>query len=481
MSKILNIRNSLKRIKHYLFMHDFTCILFNNDSKIYSTLKTSDDFSTSHDEILKKIYSIRCSSITDFSKIETSINKLETLVNYDSSKVISVIVSDGYHTIDNDKTVEEIKNIFFKKFNYSIGIGNEFDSNLLSSMSEHFIIQNNSHLFDFLFNLNMITRIKIPKSTFFVSNKKYTIVEDQTMEEDKCHYRKTEKSEKNIKQTFMNQVMEDSNHVKKHFVFIIDISGSMDESIYDCLLTNDREDFIFYYDEFENDTLISCSEDDFQIFLENDSNHHVEIYKNYNLNYNPIDEVLYTCKSLYNVQKDDANRLEKLFKMNHNLYRNEKLKRFVNHKYNSLLTFAEKKMNTLLHETITITYMDSNIIPIHEVSNENICSICMTQTRNILFSCHHVACCFDCVLKLLEPLDPPSCPICRQNITWLRHIIYPNTNRLSCIQCNVNLSDIYQNPCNHILYCTKCCNVDDYKFCSICNKKIDVLTKIYFS
>ena len=63
MSKIYNIRHSLKRIKNYLMMHDFTCILFNNDSKIYSTLKTSDEFSTNHEEILKKIQSVRCSSI----------------------------------------------------------------------------------------------------------------------------------------------------------------------------------------------------------------------------------------------------------------------------------------------------------------------------------------------------------------------------------------------------------------------------------
>ena len=300
-------------------------------------------------------------------------------------------------------------------------------------------------------------------------------------EEDKRHLYKTEYSEKNMKYTFLNHLQEDSNIIKKHFVFIIDISGSMDDSIYDSLLTNDKEDFLFYYDRFDEDTIITSSEDDFQIFVENDSNYQVEIYKNYNQYYNPIDEILYTCKSLFNIHINDMNRLEKLFKMNHNLYRNENLKQFVKYKYNSLLSFAEKKMNTLLHENMTVTYMDSNIIPIHEVCNENICSICLINTKNILFSCHHVACCFDCVLKLLEPLETPSCPICRQNITWLRHIINPNVNNLSCIQCNVNLGDIYQNPCNHILYCIKCCNIEDYKYCTICNKKIDILTKIYFS
>lgn len=481
MSKIYNIRNSFRRIKNYLSIHDFTCILFNNESKIYSTLKTSDEFSTNHDEILQKILSIRCSSITDFAKIQTSMDKLETLVNYDSSNIISIIISDGYHTIENDKSVNEIKQIFFKKFNYSIGIGNDFDSNLLSEISENFIIQNNNHLFDFLFDVDTITKCKIPKSKFFVSNKKYNILSANDEEEDKRHLYKTEYSEKNMKYTFLNHLQEDSNIIKKHFVFIIDISGSMDDSIYDSLLTNDKEDFLFYYDRFDEDTIITSSEDDFQIFVENDSNHQVEIYKNYNQYYNPIDEILYTCKSLFNIHINDMNRLEKLFKMNHNLYRNENLKQFVKYKYNSLLSFAEKKMNTLLHENITVTYMDSNIIPIHEVCNENICSICLINTKNILFSCHHVACCFDCVLKLLEPLETPSCPICRQNITWLRHIINPNVNNLSCIQCNVNLGDIYQNPCNHILYCIKCCNIEDYKYCTICNKKIDILTKIYFS
>ena len=70
--------------------HDFTCIFFNNNSYLYTTLPNNDDF-MNHNDIFDKINNIRCSSITDFSKIEGSLEKLENMKDFSWQNTTSIL------------------------------------------------------------------------------------------------------------------------------------------------------------------------------------------------------------------------------------------------------------------------------------------------------------------------------------------------------------------------------------------------------
>ncbi len=479
MSKILNVRNSIKKIRENLQSHDFTCIFFNNNSSLYTTFQNNDDF-MNHNDIFDKINNIRCSSITDFSKIEGSLEKLENIKDFCWENTTSILISDGYHTMDNFRTVDYVKTKFENKFDYTIGIGNEFDSILLNHISKTFLTQNDNNLFKFLFPYEDFVHILIPKESFFVCNKNFeTISVDETMNLSETDVFSTSSNDFVEKKKFYNFKQNTSHESRHHYLFIIDISGSMDDSIYSCLL-HDEEELYFFYDKFDKDTMIQVKDPEVEIYFEKKSLP-CTIYQDYKIDtYHEYNEILVTCKSIFQMDTDPTiNKLEFLFKLNHNLYRQNNLKKFVEAKYNSILSPSEKRMNLLLNENLTVTYMDSNVKTITEISVENRCSICLSKPKNILFSCHHVACCFDCVLQLLEPYDIPSCPICRSNIEWIRYIKNYDSNNIACKKCKKNLGDVFQNPCSHIVYCSECCDSNEY--CAICDKKIERITKVHFS
>lgn len=486
MSKILNIRNSIKKIKIHLQSHDVSCMFFNNDCSLFTTLEQNvgepNNYFITHQELFKKIQSIRCSSITDFNKIAQCLEKLENIKSYDSSNTISIIVSDGHHTIDTEKNVEEIKDLLYDKFDYSIGIGTEFDSNLLSTVAKNFLGKNDNNLFNFLFHSLDNIKVEIPKNTFFVSSSKFT--EQMSSPDQISMAQSVETSLTCSKHSYTNLIF-DSNHERKHYLFIIDISGSMDDSIYSCLISSNRDENSFFYNKFTEDKVLLMESDEVDLYLSNDSNdanEDFEIYKKYNYSYNNIDEIFITCKTFFYLNPSSTQeKLEQLYLLNHNLYRDENLKNFVRSNYNSLLSYSERKMNNLLHERISHPIMDNRCVQINDIDFENRCSICLQNTKNILFSCHHVTCCFECVLKLLEPLEYPSCPICRERIMWLRHCIPYDSNNLSCKSCEINMGDLYQDGCNHILFCSQCCDINEYKLCNLCNRKINLITKVHFS
>jgi hypothetical protein len=486
MSKILNVRNSFQKIKRNLEQNNMSCIFFNNHSFLYTTLDScSPEYFMLHDDIFQKINTVRCSSITDFSKIETSLDHLEKIKNFSWDETTSILISDGYHTMDNFRSVDYVKEKFYKKFDYSIGIGNEFDSNLLEHIANTFSTQNDNNLFKFLFPYKDFVYIHIPKDTFFVTNKKFNILsmDDNDPLIEETDILKEERSEFVIKKTFHNLEKEKDKSKnlkpnKHHYLFIIDISGSMDDSIYSCLL-HDEQEFDFFYGNFHTNN---------QFIKVNDP--HVEIYfeaKKTELSWdstmNEMNEIVFTCKKLSNIESHtQVDKLRLLYKLNDHQYMIESLNKFVRAKYNSLLNPAEKRMNLLLHENLTINYMNTKkkIKSISDTPIENRCSICLSNPKNILFSCMHVACCFDCVLKLLEPYDIPSCPICRSTIDWIRYIYnYDTNNNPSCNKCKINLGDVFQNPCGHILYCSDCC--DSNENCHFCKKRIDCITKVNYS
>ena len=172
MSKIINVRNSIKKIKQNLELNELSCIFFNNNSYLYTSLE-DDHYYMSHDEIFDKINNIRCSSCTDFSKIETSLENLESINNFTWENTISILISDGHHTVDNFRSVDYVKEKFNKKFDYCIGIGHEFDSNLLNDISKSFLTSNDDNLFQFLFDYEDEIFVFIEKNKFFVTDKSF--------------------------------------------------------------------------------------------------------------------------------------------------------------------------------------------------------------------------------------------------------------------------------------------------------------------
>lgn len=486
MSKILNVRNSFKKIRTKLEFHDFSCIFFNNYSHLFTTLPDNKYF-MSHHGIFDKINTIRCSSITDFSKIEASLIELEGLEGYRGENIVSIIISDGYHTMDNFRSVDYVKDKFNKKFDYSIGIGHEFDSNLLQHISKKFLTKNDNNLFQFLFHYKEKIITLIPKNTFFVCNQKFEKNEEDGNEPEESSVFSSCSTRRTLQKTFSN-VMNDqyTKDQKMHFLFIIDTSGSMDDSIYSCLLPNEKKEYDFYYNVFEEDTYIQINHPEVDIYFENSpwmGNENTIMEEHLS------DKILATCKTFHcienHMEEDQKKKMEQLFQLYTRYTKDSEdptLNSFVKKKYHHLLTPAERRMNFLLHEKISSTSrFDSKLKKKNEFNIGNNCSICLSDVKEILFSCHHVVACFDCVLKLLEPFEAISCPICRSNIEWMRYIKTYDSNQFSCRGCNIYLGDLYQNPCSHVIYCSQCCDSNGYTSCDVCGHGIDLLTKIHFS
>jgi hypothetical protein len=481
MTKISNIRNSFKKIEKRLLDHDISCIFFNNHSTISTTIPNKDCTRT-HQEIFEQVRTVRCQSITDFSKIEECLQQIEHV--YNDSNTISIIISDGYHTNDetNGKTTDEIKQLFFKRFDYSLGIG-DFDSNLLQDISKECLEKKDNNLFHFLFNTSLFIKVKIPKDVFFVSDQKYTF--ESTENEDKPYTEiVSETWENDLKESLLDTKSDDSN-IKTdrfHYIFIIDNSGSMDDGLYSILLQpyfdQQAHEENFYYDKFHEDKNIIINQDQASIYMKYNDRFEFENVQQVGT----FSDIVNTCFSLYESESMSiTEKLDRLYTIKNFEYKNKILENFVKFKYETLLSNAERRYNSLLHESMTTrsSSITSSHTKMSDVELISSCSICMTKEKNILFSCSHVACCSDCVRIMLESIRIMKCPICRQSVKWIRKIYY-DTNFLTCRRCNVNLADCYQNPCEHTLYCVACCDSNEYKYCSICDRKIEVICKVHF-
>lgn len=495
MSKISKIQASLDRVKGYLYEQEVSFILFNNDSRILST-----KHGETHDNIFNAIKDIQCQGTTDFGSIK---DKLEIL---DSSNdtTVSIIVSDGYHTdmkFSIQNSVDMIKLSLHKKFDYSIGIGECFDEELLSAIGKVCIINNSNKTFDFLFRENDSNSFIIPKNIFFFTDTDYT---ETTTEEDVS----VDVLEESVSSFPYTRVTirngDNTRQQKKHYIFCIDYSGSMDDSFMHDDMINRDESNQYHFQKFIKDTKIQfpfIPKSGSNLYIENkDAKEKQEFQHTDKLlswatqqkissieSWEDMDTYI-ACKSLYLIEnmKEIKERNKCLYNLTNYNFNISKVKLFIKEKYKELLSPSERIMNILLHTPIDKIYMNNDkIIP--DSCLDNVCSICCINKIEILFSCNHALCCFQCALHLIERNDNSHliCPIDRIKCNWLRYICFRNNSDHSrlCLQCSVNLCDIYQNPCSHVLFCVDCCRsstLDDNYNCELCQEKIISNHKIIF-
>ena len=477
MSKIYNVRKAFQRIFNDLKEHEISCIFFNNDVKVMSTLDIP-EIHVDHSVIFQTIQNIRCSSITDFSKIIDGYNQLN--LEKSSLDVISVIISDGYHTLDNDTdiSVDEITSKLEKKFLYSIGLGTDYDAELLTTISSEFHSNQTENMFYFLekyFSHKEENFFIIEPDSFFVSfeefhpclhfqenESKNTLQNFPIIETDSFH--------KKIR--VCPYPSENSNSIsstpsvfeKKHFLFIVDISGSMDDSFHSRIMETFYNDIHIYY--YQNDSSLKkikfySRETDILLYQNSIDNNSLILSEN--------DEIVKTCKNLSDIERNkDIVQLYQLYQKN--TYQNQYLKKLVRKKYNMILSSDEKKLVVLLHNEIdNISTFFDNISD----KFDKTCSICYSRDRNILLSCFHIISCTECTLKIIQKINP-ICPFCRKKIKWVRFLKLLN----KCIKCSINIATYYQEPCGHLLFCSECFHPEET--CSICSTKITSYFPVHF-
>ena len=458
MSKIYNVRKAFQRIFNNLTHHNISCIFFNNDVKVMTTFEGS-DYKVDHSIILQTILNIRCASITDFSKIIDGLDKLN-IKDY-----ISVIISDGYHTIDNERgiTPSDISSQLSKKFDYSIGLGNDYDKNLLMDISNEFHDNQTETMLQFLnihLNKNENDFIILEPNTFFVCFQEYQMIDYEN--ECKNKYEPVEVGHNQETFEINNTAMLTENE-KKHFLFIIDISGSMDDTFHSRIMENFYNDVHIYYGHTEN----KCKKIKFY-----DSKSKILIEKNtVKQPYTDNDIIFNTCLEIYDIEKNPSLKMQRLYSLYQKDISNIILKKFIRKKYNQLLSVEEKKMVVLLHNEINSKSNNKEIY--HEY--DPICSICYQNQKEILLSCFHIVSCKECTLKIINRVHP-TCPICRKEIEWLRFIKMND----KCIKCLSNIPNVYFEPCSHILYCSDCFSKENNKLqCKKCYIIIEKFSSIH--
>ena len=462
MSKIYKVRRAFHRIyDHFLQNHEISCIFFNNDLKIISTLKNY-EHNVDHSLIYHTIQNIKCSSITNFAKI---IDGLEVIDNLGCElEQVSVIVTDGYHTVDDETNIslDNITTILTNRFDHAIGMGNDFDKDLLLKIGKEFHETQSDSMFNFL-NQNFVkgNKITIPANTFFVSSNEYKLSDSSNQEEDTTNLICIERGKK--QKTFQLQDEHVPSSHKKHYIFVIDISGSMDDCFYSRIVQNYYDDVKFFYDyTVDQPQIIQFYDKNPKVTLLQDPNDIFEETKN--------DEVVTLCKIIHEIESSGENRAENINSLYLSKTENGDLHRFLKRKINDILTISEQNFYLLLHnDAVPCNNFTESVV--YENTNEN-CLICTEKKRDMLFSCCHVVSCKDCTLKILEN-NRIECPVCRKQIIWIRQCLFKK-NEMKCITCNENMVNVIQLPCRHSYHCYHCfqkeTNTDK---CKICEKPID--------
>ena len=436
MSKIYNVRKAFQRIFNDLSQHEVSCIFFNNDVKVMTTLGEL-EYSTDHSLLLQTIQNIRCSSITDFSKILEGIDKLG-IKKIDNLETISIIISDGYHTIDNDTgiSLDTIIQKLEKYFHYSIGLGNDYDKNLLENISKEFFSNQTETMFYFLdkyFKKKKNNFFIMEPDTFFLSFQEFKMKDIHT--DDIFYGDTTLQEEGNYQKTFkINSSYYDTILNKKHFLFVIDISGSMDDTFHSRIMETFYNDVNIHYNYSGNSQkMIEFYDINSKIIVEKKQIKTKYLSEN--------DQILDICKNIYQIEKNKETKWKRLYELYNRDIENQILKKFIRKKYNSLLTNDEKKLIVLLHNDMKMNKLTNDTTNL----NDNICTLCYENHRNILLSCFHVSSCLDCTLKIMKSIHTinPQCPVCRKIIEWARFI---KIETKKCIQCSENIACIYQEP-----------------------------------
>jgi hypothetical protein len=248
MSKIGVIKETLENVFSSIDSKNIniTCIFFNNEYHIATTLDMDSSYRIktrlSITDMIQSIRKIKCNGYTDFDQISTALEKIP-LTN---DKMISIIATDGYHTSYLHNT-DEIGVRFENFFDLSIGIGHtteDFDKVLVQYISKDFIfgscstivqsaiygyighVENNkSKLFHFLFPPNTDLLLLDSFKKEYIEEPKF---DNSITKNNKILYSWSEGNTINLCQVLMKT---NKLEVKEpiHLIFVIDVSGSMDD------------------------------------------------------------------------------------------------------------------------------------------------------------------------------------------------------------------------------------------------------------
>ena len=466
MSKIYRVRKAFHKIYPHIKNHEISCIFFNNDLKILSTLPDF-EYTVDHSILYHTVQNIKCSSITNFSKIIEGLEEIDKLEC--KLETTSIIISDGYHTVDDETNIslQEITQRLRKRFDHSIGLGNEVDKDLLEKLSKNSHEVQNEFMFSFLnidFFSNENNFIHIPENTFFVSLQEYRQSEITETRDNKT-FQVTENG--SLQDTFQyteNIVPIDGE--KKHYIFVIDISGSMDDTFNSRLLEDFYQEINYFYQKTNNVPLQLSFYDEQPMIM-------IEKQKQESVSSTTHDEIFTTCKEIHEMENGNCDDIsEKMYEIFNRQYENSTLRKFIKKKYNELVSPTKQKLLKLFHSVLVP--QDNNHFPSSSYEPDmELCPLCFIKPRTILFSCSHLVCCLDCIEKMIE-LNKLQCPLCRTEIQWLRKCQFVN-NSIKCTDCE-NTVNIFQHPCQHVVSCFLC-HMEDTT-CRICHMEITKKIKI---
>lgn len=457
LSKIELLQRGFHNIKNLLHQHSLSCFFFNNSLQLYSTCsKDSFPFATfhthfdmSHNDLYHEIDNVKCRNITDFSMISWGIKTFAS----DSMETIKIIISDGFHT-EYSKPIDDVKQFLFKKFDYAIGLGNhesDFDKIFLESIGKQFYFHCVTEPFDFGFLRNSLPEyIELPPSS-----KVLTCTDLCTQKNDNPGLLSKPfiVEHKGIYHEKRRYVVEESKvEHTKHYIFFIDISGSMDNRILQSSIVTNYYKNCNYRIETTRDEWTKIPIYNTQELIIVTSNH-VSLDKKDNEDQSDVmirivtklDELKEekTRKKIDYIMKYEA-EVDTLGHVN--------FKKYFHKQYYSILSNAERTYLKLSNSfPVVSTKVCEPIENMESFSPQ--CVICYENEKTELFNCLHFVSCYRCCLKLIGNKLTVECPICREEVSW----IGTSKKRTdTCEECQKIRPSVFSYPSGEIILCQNC-------------------------
>lgn len=513
MSKINIIRDAFESLADFLEGNDVTCVFFNNLFEIMTTLPIENTPQVVGNipvhEIVDKIRKVRCCGTTDFNQVAVALEKINEFSS--EKREVSFICSDGYHTNFSNDT-NTLRQNLEGYFDYALGLGNsdtEFDKELLMRISKQFVFGRHGSAFKkILAQVEEISTINEESACFYIPPGNEIIVFNSPVvdnvnfvEPTQCNFDIHYNYDVGLKQSIiqLGNYTQYTSHAPKHYIFVIDISASMDEHLLsgDQVLTLPTSHSpIKRLENTEMWTRISCQLDkhrtlmiggqvngtiyinigeNFAKLVPNNINYKInswdKVYEYFNSleNANVFEDKHFQSRSIHDdysaFKKDDMSEqaksiLQSHFEMQMSQITNGDKRTFSN---------IEKNKN---HKPRSIEF---EVQEVDSLEPET-CLICCVNKRNIVFNCFHVAVCSACTSTMLSTLEI-KCPVCRKRVSWMKTCRYINMKCLT-LGCNNKIST-YHNPCGHIYYCNTCSEVLQQSSC-LCNNEIESTFQIVF-
>ena len=461
LSKIELLKKAFHNMKSFFSQHDMSCFFFNNSLQIYSTCSNESFFPNSflskyqlqHVDLYKEIDNVKCQNITDFYMI---LNGIEIFKEQENVDCVKIIISDGFHT-EHSKPIENVKHNLYKKFDYAIGLGNhdsDFDKKFLEYIGNlyHFHCVSDNFEFDFLDDSSHKEYIYIPPNSHIFTTEEFHL---KNIHNDELLLNNIEPHiiESGLYyNTFQYKYNSPKTQQKKHFLFFIDISGSMDNRILQSSILSDYyKNCQFFLQQTPNVwkkipiyttksiTLLQTTDIPFQTEQEETSN-------------DVMIRILFHLRKIKSYSSLQKMKQMKDYEQEVSKLNNVKFKKYFQKQYHQMLSKAEKKYAQLSYTLPTISVeINEPTNNIHECSDK--CIICYENKKNQLFSCLHYVCCHDCCIELMDSKIIPECPLCRKIILWIGSCYYQTTR---CIHCHENLSSVFSYPTGNVTSCYSC-------------------------